>query len=136
MGGGAEVAYPTTFDLPVVEPLAHDTIAAGLTDRVTAASGSFFTERCAASRLIGFRLGVGTVLGQTDELLHASAAEARTNGWAVHTHLAEVKEEVVQARLRWGETTVGRAGSVGLLSSTWSLPAAMFTGLFSCIRRT
>jgi 5-methylthioadenosine/S-adenosylhomocysteine deaminase len=72
-------------------------------------------ERCAASRLIGFRLGVGTVLGQTDELLRASAAEARANGWAVHTHLAEVKEEVVQARLRWGETTVGRAGSVGLL---------------------
>ncbi len=25
------------------------------------------------------------------------------------------REEVVQARLRWGETTVGRAGSVGLL---------------------
>jgi 5-methylthioadenosine/S-adenosylhomocysteine deaminase len=72
-------------------------------------------ERCAASRRIEFRLGVGTVLGQTDELLAASAAEARANGWAVHTHLAEVKEEVVQARLRWGQTTVERAGSVGLL---------------------
>jgi 5-methylthioadenosine/S-adenosylhomocysteine deaminase len=71
--------------------------------------------RCAAAELIGFRLGVGTVLGQTDELLDASVAEARANGWAVHTHLAEVKEEVVQARLRWGETTIGRAGSVGLL---------------------
>jgi 5-methylthioadenosine/S-adenosylhomocysteine deaminase len=72
-------------------------------------------ERCAASDLIGFRLGVGTVLGQSDELLAASAAEAKANGWAVHTHLAEVKEEVVQARLRWGESTVGRLASVGLL---------------------
>jgi cytosine/adenosine deaminase-related metal-dependent hydrolase len=58
---------------------------------------------------------VGTVLGQSDELLVASAAEAKANGWAVHTHLAEVKEEVVEARLRWGETTVGRSGSAGLL---------------------
>jgi 5-methylthioadenosine/S-adenosylhomocysteine deaminase len=72
-------------------------------------------ERCAASDLVGFRLGVGTVLGQTDGLLAASAAEAKANGWAVHTHLAEVKEEVVQARLRWGATTVGRAAEVGLL---------------------
>jgi 5-methylthioadenosine/S-adenosylhomocysteine deaminase len=72
-------------------------------------------ERCAATDLVGFRLGVGTVLGQSDELLAASAAEAKANGWAVHTHLAEVKEEVVQARLRWGETTVGRSASVGLL---------------------
>jgi 5-methylthioadenosine/S-adenosylhomocysteine deaminase len=72
-------------------------------------------ERCAASNRVGFRLGVGTVLGQSDELLVASAAEAKANGWAVHTHLAEVKEEVVEARLRWGETTVGRSGSAGLL---------------------
>ena len=72
-------------------------------------------ERCAASDLVGFRLGVGTVLGQSDELLVASAAEAKANRWAVHTHLAEVKEEVVEARLRWGETTVGRSGSAGLL---------------------
>lgn len=35
----------TTFDLPVVEPLAKDTIeVARLTDRVTAASGDFFTD--------------------------------------------------------------------------------------------
>jgi 5-methylthioadenosine/S-adenosylhomocysteine deaminase len=72
-------------------------------------------ERCAASALVGFRLGIGTVLGQSDELLGVSATEARRNGWAVHTHLAEVKEEVVEARRRWGETTVGRAAEVGLL---------------------
>jgi 5-methylthioadenosine/S-adenosylhomocysteine deaminase len=72
-------------------------------------------QRCAATDLIGFRLGVGTVLGQSDELLAVSAAEARENRWAVHTHLAEVKEEVVQARLRWGRTTVEQAAEVGLL---------------------
>jgi 5-methylthioadenosine/S-adenosylhomocysteine deaminase len=71
--------------------------------------------RCAASDLVGFRLGVGTVLGQTDELLAASARAARSGGWAVHTHLAEVREEVVQARLRWGRTSVERAADVGLL---------------------
>jgi 5-methylthioadenosine/S-adenosylhomocysteine deaminase len=72
-------------------------------------------DRCAASDLVGFRLGVGTVLGQSDELLAASAGLARERGWAVHTHLAEVREEVVQAGLRWGRTTVERAAEVGLL---------------------
>jgi len=72
-------------------------------------------ERCAATDLVGFRLGVGTLLGQSDELLAASAAEARRHGWAVHTHLAEVREEVVQARLRWGGTSAERAARVGLL---------------------
>jgi 5-methylthioadenosine/S-adenosylhomocysteine deaminase len=71
--------------------------------------------RCAASALVGFRLGVGTVLGQSDELLAASAKQAGDHGWAVHTHLAEVREEVVQARLRWGRTAVERAADVGLL---------------------
>ncbi len=83
--------------------------------------GDFLAEhealagRCAGSRLVGFRLGVGTVLGQTDELLAASARAAREHGWAVHTHLAEVREEVVMARLRWGRTSVERAADAGLL---------------------
>jgi 5-methylthioadenosine/S-adenosylhomocysteine deaminase len=72
-------------------------------------------DRCAASDLVGFRLGVGTVLGQSDQLLAASARAAREHGWAVHTHLAEVREEVVEARRRWGRTTVERAADVGLL---------------------
>jgi 5-methylthioadenosine/S-adenosylhomocysteine deaminase len=72
-------------------------------------------KRCAASRLVGFRLGIGTLLGQSDRLLAASAATAAEHGWAVHTHLAEVREELVQARLRWGRGTVERAAEVGLL---------------------
>jgi 5-methylthioadenosine/S-adenosylhomocysteine deaminase len=82
--------------------------------------GDFLAEhealagRCAGSELVGFRLGVGTVLGQSDELLAASARAAREHGWAVHTHLAEVREEVVEARRRWGRTSVERAADVGL----------------------
>jgi 5-methylthioadenosine/S-adenosylhomocysteine deaminase len=72
-------------------------------------------ERCAASRLVGFRLGVGTLLGQTDGLLAASVEAARRHGWAVHTHLAEVREELVQAGLRWSRNTVERALDTGLL---------------------
>jgi 5-methylthioadenosine/S-adenosylhomocysteine deaminase len=72
-------------------------------------------ERCAASDLVGFRLGVGTVLAQSDELLAASAKLAGDRGWGVHTHLAEVREEVVEAGRRWGRTTVERAAEVGLL---------------------
>jgi 5-methylthioadenosine/S-adenosylhomocysteine deaminase len=72
-------------------------------------------DRCAATDRIGFRLGVGTLLGQSDELLTASVKAAKEHGWAVHTHLAEVREELVAARLRWGQTTIDRAADVGLL---------------------
>lgn len=72
-------------------------------------------DRAAGARLVGFRMGVGTILGQTDELLEASVDLARRRGWSVHTHLAEVREEVVQARLRWSRDTVERALDVGLL---------------------
>jgi 5-methylthioadenosine/S-adenosylhomocysteine deaminase len=72
-------------------------------------------DRCAGTRLVGFRLGVGTLLGQTDELLAASVRAAAEHGWAVHTHLAEVREEVVGARMRWGHDAVEHAAAVGLL---------------------
>ena len=72
-------------------------------------------DRCAGEPLIGFRAGVGTVLGITDEL-HARTVDAcRRNGWAVHTHLAEVHEELTEARTRWGLSTIQHAGRTGLL---------------------
>jgi 5-methylthioadenosine/S-adenosylhomocysteine deaminase len=71
-------------------------------------------DRCAASALVGFRLGIGTLLGQSDQLLAASVKAAQEHGWAVHTHLAEVREELTQARLRWGRSTIERAAEVGL----------------------
>ena len=74
-------------------------------------------QRCAASKRVGFRLGVGTVLGQTDALLEASAELARSLGKGVHTHLAEVREEKTAAQLRWGKSTVERAEEVGILAA-------------------
>jgi cytosine/adenosine deaminase-related metal-dependent hydrolase len=83
----------------------ESTVAAALDEHEALA------DCCARTDLIGFRLGIGSVIGESDELLAASAA-ARRRGWAVHTHLAEFREEVVQARLRWGNNTVERAAEV------------------------
>lgn len=69
----------------------------------------------AESELLDFRYGIGTLLGQSDELLEAGAAECRRNGWGVHTHLAEVREEVVHASLRWGRRPVPQAAALGFL---------------------
>jgi 5-methylthioadenosine/S-adenosylhomocysteine deaminase len=98
---GAEDTLYTGGDSPPVEAFLaeHEALA----------------ERCAASRLVGFRLGVGTMLSQTDGLLGASVEIARRRGWAVHTHLAEVREELLQARLRWSRNTIEQALDIGLL---------------------
>jgi cytosine/adenosine deaminase-related metal-dependent hydrolase len=71
--------------------------------------------RAAKSERVGFRLGLATLLVATDGLLERSVSEAHANGWGVHTHLAEVREEFVDARLRWGETSIRHAESIGLL---------------------
>ncbi len=65
------------------------------------------------SELLEFRYGIGTLLGQSDELLEAGSSECRRNGWGVHTHLAEVREEVVHASLRWGKRPVIQAADLG-----------------------
>ena len=72
-------------------------------------------RRAGESELLDFRYGIGTLLGQSDELLEAGAAECRRNGWGVHTHLAEVREEVVHASLRWGRRPVPQAATLGFL---------------------
>ena len=74
-------------------------------------------ERCAASRRVVFRVGVGTILGQSDALLEASREFARSMGKGIHTHLAEVREEKTAAQLRWGKSTVQRADEVGILGA-------------------
>ncbi len=70
------------------------------------------TER---TELVGFRYGIGTLLGQSDELLEAGAEMCRANSWGIHTHLCEVREEVVQASLRWGRRPIRQAAWLGLL---------------------
>jgi cytosine/adenosine deaminase-related metal-dependent hydrolase len=72
-------------------------------------------DRCSAEPLIDFRCGVGTVLGVTDELFRRTVAACATQGWAVHTHLAEVREELTESRTRWGLSTIEHSGRAGLL---------------------
>jgi len=68
-----------------------------------------------AGELVGFRYGIGTLLGQSDELLEAGADACRTNGWGVHTHLCEVREELVHSSLRWGRRPIQQAARLGFL---------------------
>ncbi|MCY3539995.1 MAG: amidohydrolase family protein [Acidimicrobiia bacterium] len=68
-----------------------------------------------ASELVGFRYGIGTLLGQSDELLEAGADACRTNGWPVHTHLCEVREEIVHSSLRWSRRPIQQADRLGFL---------------------
>jgi cytosine/adenosine deaminase-related metal-dependent hydrolase len=72
-------------------------------------------DRSAGEPLIGFRAGIGTVLGISEELFEWTVRAGRENDWAVHTHLAEVREEVTESRLRHGQGTIEHAGRMGLL---------------------
>lgn len=72
-------------------------------------------ELCASSKRVCFRVGIGTILGQTDALLRASGELARSMGKGIHTHLAEVREEKTAAQLRWGKSTVEHADTMGIL---------------------
>jgi cytosine/adenosine deaminase-related metal-dependent hydrolase len=72
-------------------------------------------EAAAAAELLNFRLGVGTMLGSSDELLDTVIPLASERAWPVHTHLAEVREETVEARERWGRNSVEQAAAIGLL---------------------
>ena len=72
-------------------------------------------ERISQSGNLCFRLGVDTLHTQSDELFGESIGLAARNGWMVHTHLAEVREEITEARLAIGTNTLGKAAKAGLL---------------------
>jgi cytosine/adenosine deaminase-related metal-dependent hydrolase len=65
--------------------------------------------------LLGFRAGVGTVLRISEPLFKQTVAACNEHDWAVHTHLAEVREEMTASRLENGCTTIEHAGRMGLL---------------------
>ena len=65
--------------------------------------------------LIDFRLGIGTLLGQTDKLFKKSIQESKKHDWKVHTHLLECREEIVNSSLRWGCKPLQHAQKKGLL---------------------
>ncbi|MCB0857441.1 MAG: amidohydrolase [Solirubrobacterales bacterium] len=66
-------------------------------------------------KMIDFRIGIGTVLGMSDELFERTIKAAAENDWAVHTHLAEVREEVTESTLLHGGSTIQHAERTGLL---------------------
>jgi cytosine/adenosine deaminase-related metal-dependent hydrolase len=72
-------------------------------------------DRASKSANLSFRLGIGTIHGQSEALFRESIGLAARNGWKVHTHLAEVREEITEARLRYGTNTLGRGLREGLL---------------------
>ncbi|HEY7256395.1 MAG TPA: amidohydrolase [Solirubrobacterales bacterium] len=72
-------------------------------------------DRISDEPLIGFRLGVGTVLGISPALFEMTVEAGREHGWGVHTHLAEVREELSEARVRYGHGTIEEADRVGML---------------------
>jgi cytosine/adenosine deaminase-related metal-dependent hydrolase len=72
-------------------------------------------ERISAEAMIDFRAGIGTVLGITDGLFARTIAACSENGWAVHTHLAEVREELTESRIENGCSTIEHSDRVGLL---------------------
>lgn len=100
--GAEDIAWGATAPLPVSRIVEeHHALA----------------ERCALTKRIGFRVGVGTVLGQSDALLEHSTRLARSMHKGIHTHLAEVREEKTAAQIRWGKSSVQHAEEIGMLGA-------------------
>ncbi len=70
-------------------------------------------EHAASTRLV--RVGLATLLVSSDDLIAATVAVATELGLGTHVHLAEVREEWVDAHLRWGHSCIAHADRVGLL---------------------
>ncbi len=74
-------------------------------------------EATASSRLCTFRLGIGALGGQSDEMFARSVAYAVDGGHGVHLHVQEVREEVTAAFERTGRTVVGHCAHEGLFAA-------------------
>ena len=73
--------------------------------------------RIADEQLISFRCGIGTVLGLTDALFERTVEACREHGWAIHTHLSEVREELTASRVAHGGTTIEHSARQGLFET-------------------
>jgi cytosine/adenosine deaminase-related metal-dependent hydrolase len=102
---GAEDAYPTTA------ALAEAGVATVLDEQEALA------DAAAGNELIGFRYGIGTLLGQSDALLADGLALCHERDWGVHTHLAEVRIEGSAAQERWGSRPVEAARRLGVFDT-------------------
>lgn len=97
-------------DVPLVEAGAAP---GAVIDDVMAEQAALLAATASAP-LVDYRYGIGTLLGQSDDLLAVGVEWCREGDHAVHTHLAEVREELTTARLRWGRRTVAHAEQIGL----------------------
>ena len=74
-------------------------------------------EAAASSRLSTFRLGIGALGGQSDEMFAASVNYAVDGGHGVHIHIQEIREEVTATFERTGRTVVGHCAHEGLFAA-------------------
>lgn len=74
-------------------------------------------EATEASRLCTFRVGVGALGGQSDELFGRTISYATDGGHGVHMHVQEVREEVTATYQRTGRTVVGHCAHEGLFAA-------------------
>jgi cytosine/adenosine deaminase-related metal-dependent hydrolase len=95
--GAQDRRYPDSVDAIVAE---HDALA----------------DAAAGSRRCHWRLGIASVMSQSEPLWQASVARARA-GAPVHVHFHEVREEVTASRIAHGRTPIGQAAASGLLDT-------------------
>ncbi|MGY4709152.1 amidohydrolase family protein [Mycolicibacterium sp. CBM1] len=74
-------------------------------------------EAAAASRLCTFRVGIGALGGQSDEMFARSIDYAVGGGHGVHIHVQEVREEVTATFARTGRTVVAHCAHEGLFAA-------------------
>ncbi|MDW5609985.1 MULTISPECIES: amidohydrolase [Mycolicibacterium] len=74
-------------------------------------------EAATASRLCTFRLGIGALGGQTDEMFARSVDYAVGGGHGVHIHVQEIREEVTATFARTGRTVVAHCAHEGLFAA-------------------
>lgn len=97
-------------------------VSFGAGDRERPADAQFdeheaLREAAEASRLCTFRLGIGALGGQTDEMFARSIDYAVDGGHGVHMHVQEVREEVTATYVRTGRTVVGHCAHEGLFAA-------------------
>lgn len=98
-------------------------VSFGAGDRDGASIGSLFDEHEAlreaagGSALCTFRVGIGALGGQSDEMFSRSVEYAVGAGLGVHIHIQEVREEVTATFERTGRTVVGHCAHVGLFDA-------------------
>ncbi|WP_244928078.1 amidohydrolase [Nocardioides sp. W7] len=74
-------------------------------------------EAVGGSRLQTFRVGIGALGGQSDELFARSIEYAAGGGHGVHIHVQEIREEVTATFERTGRTVVGHCAHEGLFAA-------------------